>query len=453
MYIRTTPALLSLLLVIVGVISGSWRIVVLAHIALALLVLVDAGLAPRPNQITWKREAPRTVRVGERADISLTFTNTGRRAIRGAIRDAWPPSGNVAPEAWTATLGVGESATVSETLQPRRRGVLRSEHITIRSAGPLRLGGRQRTFPTEWDLSVLPPFTARKYLPSRVARLRELEGRALLLTRGAGTEFDSLREYVPGDDVRSIDWRSTARTGEAVVRTWRPTRDRQVVIMLDSGRGGAVRINDAPVFDAAIETALLMAALTTKAGDRTDVIAVDEQVRTKLVKTTSSRIMHEAAMQLAFVEPRLISTDWLAAQRTLASIATSPALLILVTTFSIASISEGLLDFLASASRRHQVILAHPIPSHPSKQGEGEALESSSSTGTMPVRNPAAVDGADASVSEVFAQASWERQQLERSALIGAAERLGVHVVTASAEQLPAKVADTYIDLKATGRL
>ena len=64
------------------------------------------------------------------------------------------------------------------------------------------------------------------------------------MVRGPGTEFDSLRDYVRGDDVRSIDWRATARRSDLVVRTWRPERDRRVVIIIDSGRTSAARIDN-----------------------------------------------------------------------------------------------------------------------------------------------------------------------------------------------------------------
>ncbi len=76
--------------------------------------------------------------------------------------------------------------------------------MTVRSYGPLGLLARQGTHTVPWTVRVLPPFTSRKHLPSRLARLRELDGRTSLLTRGEGTEFDSLRDYVPGDDTRSI---------------------------------------------------------------------------------------------------------------------------------------------------------------------------------------------------------------------------------------------------------
>lgn len=86
--------------------------------------------------------------------------------------------------------------------RPTRRGDRRAEQITVRSYGPLGLAARQGSRRLPWTVRVLPPFTSRKHLPSRLARVRELDGRTSVLTRGEGTEFDSLRAYVPGDDVR-----------------------------------------------------------------------------------------------------------------------------------------------------------------------------------------------------------------------------------------------------------
>ena len=126
--------------------------------------------------------------------------------------------------------------------------------------GPLGIAGRQASLSVPASVRVLPAFRSRHHLHSRLARLREMDGRSAVMVRGEGTEFDSLREYVVGDDVRSIDWRSTARRGEVLVRTWRPERDRRVLIIIDSGRLSAARLGDAPRLDAQIEATLLLAA-------------------------------------------------------------------------------------------------------------------------------------------------------------------------------------------------
>ena len=183
------------------------------------------------------------------------------------------------------SIPAGERRAITTRLTPIRRGERRAAQVTVRSFGPLRLAARQATIALPGAIRVLPPFTSRKHLPSRLARLRELDGRTSVMIRGQGTEFDSLREYVRGDDVRSIDWRATARRGDSqgeqhlMVRTWRPERDRRVVIVIDSGRTSAARIAGEPRIDTAFESALLLAALATRAGDRVDLVIFDRRGR------------------------------------------------------------------------------------------------------------------------------------------------------------------------------
>ena len=149
-----------------------------------------------------------------------------------------------------------------------------------------------------WQIRILPPFLSRKHLPSRLAKLRELDGVIPVLIRGQGTEFDSLREYVVGDDVRSIDWRATARRADVVVRTWRPERDRRVVIVLDTGRTSAGRVGVDPTagdpsgwprLDWSMDAALLLAALASRAGDHVDFLAHDRVPRAGVFNAIAHR--------------------------------------------------------------------------------------------------------------------------------------------------------------------
>ena len=231
-----------------------------------------------------QREATPSVRLGE--------------PVGGAVRPGQP---RTPPRArgWCATPGsprpgrreprhrldlpAGQRRRLVTTLRPTRRGDRRvtARHRAQRSARSGWPPG-SASLPAPGRVRVLPPFTSRKHLPSKLARLRELDGRTALRVRGQGTEFDSLRDYVIGDDVRSIDWRATARRQQVVVRTWRPERDRRVLIVLDTSRTSAARVGDAPRLDAAMDAALLLAALASRAGDRVDLLAMDRRVRARV---------------------------------------------------------------------------------------------------------------------------------------------------------------------------
>jgi uncharacterized protein (DUF58 family) len=115
---------------------------------------------------------------------------------------------------------------------------------------------------------------------------------------------------VDGDDVRSIDWRATARRRSVVVRTWRPERDRHVLIVVDTSRTSAARIGDAPRLDSALDATLLMTALTAEAGDRVDVLCMDRIPHVAVTGSSRRRVLHDVVAATAPVEPALVETDW-----------------------------------------------------------------------------------------------------------------------------------------------
>ncbi|MFE2536437.1 DUF58 domain-containing protein, partial [Streptomyces sp. NPDC059371] len=239
----------------VGIWGPSWTGVLAVNVPLALACACDAALAAPVRRLGLTRSGDTSVRLGESADVTLTVTNPSGRLLRAHLRDAWPPSSwepgtEVEAPRHRLTVPAGERRRLTTRLRPTRRGDRRADRVTIRSFGPLGLFSRQGSHQVPWAVRVLPPFTSRKHLPSKLARLRELDGRTSVLTRGEGTEFDSLREYVPGDDTRSIDWRATARRTTVAVRTWRPERDRHILLVLDTGRTSAGGGGGAPPPDA-----------------------------------------------------------------------------------------------------------------------------------------------------------------------------------------------------------
>src|SRR5664280_2687263 len=223
--------------------------------ALAVGIVVDLTRAGRVRDLVIQRGGSQSTRLGEPTTVTLDVVNTGRRRVRGRLRDAWPPSAGSRPDRHALELPPGARRRLETVLVPTRRGDRRPSAVTVRSIGPLGLAARQGRHQAAWSVRVLPPFTSRRFLPERLSRLRLLDGLVTTNVRGQGTEFDSLREYVVGDDVRSIDWRATARRQDVVVRTWRPERDRRIVLVLDTGRTSAARVGDIPRLDSALDAA------------------------------------------------------------------------------------------------------------------------------------------------------------------------------------------------------
>ncbi|ARC57405.1 hypothetical protein AS850_09990 [Frondihabitans sp. 762G35] len=409
--------------------SSPWALVGWLGLCLLLLV-VDVALAASPRAVRLSRDLPPAIRLGESAPSGLTIFNEGRRVLRGVARDAWQPSAGAGPTRFALAIAPGRQRVVTTTLTPFRRGERRAEAVTVRSIGPLRLAGRQATLPLPGAVRVLPRFSSRKHLPSRLARLRELDGRTSVMIRGQGTEFDSLRDYVRGDDVRSIDWRATARRQDLMVRTWRPERDRRVVVVVDSGRTSAARIDDEPRLDTAFESALLLGALASRAGDRVDLAVVDRRVRGRVQGATGADLLSAMVTTMAPLDPELVETDWTSVPGLVRSITSQRSLVVLATSIDAPGAARGLLAALPQLTAKHLVVVASVVD---------------------PVLNEAARNRS--SREDIYRAASAERALLDVSRVSAAIRQLGADVVTGSPADLPPALADRYLALKAAGRL
>ncbi|MCS5734929.1 DUF58 domain-containing protein [Herbiconiux daphne] len=397
---------------------------------MVVLVVVDLVLAASPRRLAVDRTVPARVRLGETVASTLYLTNTGRRTLRAVVRDAWQPSAGASTTRSPVVIPRGERRAITIALTPFRRGERRTERVTVRSFGPLGLAARQATLRAPGRIRVLPPFNARKHLPSRLARLRELDGRASVMIRGQGTEFDSLREYVRGDDVRSIDWRATARHSDVMVRTWRPERDRRVVIVIDTGRTQAARIDDEPRIDTSFESALLLAALATRAGDRVDLVAYDRRLRGRVHGASGPELLSRMVDVMAPIEPDLIEMDWTAVPGLVRQVTTQRSLVVLLTAIDAPGISRELMSIVPQLTRNHLVVVAS-------------------------VTDPDVVAGVleRGDRDEVYRAAAAERALLDVARVTTVLKRYGADVITAAPADLPPALADRYIALKAAGRL
>ena len=422
--------LLALLGLLPVVLLPSVLTVVVVLLLVAVVCVVDALLAPPVSSLRLAREGATACRLGEQAEVRLSVTNPGSRPLRGVLRDAWVPSAGASPRAHPLDIPPGERRVLTTVLRPTRRGDRAPDRVTVRAVGPLGVAARQGRHEVPWRVRVQPPFTSRRFLPERLARLRQLDGAVAVRVRGQGTEFDTLRDYVEGDDVRSIDWRATARRQDVVVRTWRPERDRTLLLVLDTSRTSAGRVGDVPRLDAALDAALLLSALASRAGDRVDLLAFDREVRAAVEGVGRNELLPRVVDAMAGLEPALVESDGRRLVGEVLRRARRRSLVVLFTSLDTAPLEQGLLPLLSSLTSRHTVLLA--------------------AVGDPRVDEMAAGSG---SVEAVYDAAAGERARGERGRLTALLRRRGVEVVDAPPETFAPAVSDAYLALKAAGRL
>jgi uncharacterized protein (DUF58 family) len=396
---------------------------------IVIAILADIMMAASVRRLQFSRSGDTRIMLGQRGATTLAIGNPGGRQLRGVLRDSWQPSAG-ATDRVRLRIPAGGHAEVTTILEPSRRGDKTAGPVTVRAVGPLGLAARQASRDVPWTIRVLPPFLSRKHLPEKLALLRQLDGQHRSLIRGQGSEFDSLREYVIGDDVRSIDWRSSARRSDVVVRTWRPERDRRVLVVLDTGRTSAGRVAGLPRLDAAMDAALLLAALAVRAGDRVDLLAVDRHVRARIVGANRAEVLPLITDALALLEPELTETDGGLLASTVLAVARRRCLLVLLTDLNPAALKTGLLPVIPLLASRHQILVAATADPRLAELTAGRA-----------------------DASAVYAAAAAEHAVAERARAAGQLASYGCEVIEAPPDRLAPALADAYLARKSAGRL
>ena len=198
------------------------------------------------------------------------------------------------------------------TVTPRRRGRHTLKPVALRSQGPLGLGRWRHEGAGEQEVTVYPdvPAARRLALAVRQGRFRAA-GRLTRGPLGLGTEFESIRDYEPDDDVRQVNWRATERMQRPMSNQFRVEQDREVMLLIDAGRLMASPLGDRTRLDVAVDAAVAVALVADVLGDRAGTLAFDRQVRRQLAPAAGGRSRRSCGRcSTSSRAPRSPTTSW-----------------------------------------------------------------------------------------------------------------------------------------------
>jgi uncharacterized protein (DUF58 family) len=327
----------------------------------------------------------------------------------------------------------GDGGLAAELL-PRRRGRHVVPAVGTRTVGPLRLGAHHGVAGGEAAVSVFPDLvTARRLaLAVRQGRYRD-QGISARGPLGLGTDFELVRDYLPDDDIRQVNWRATARLGRPMSNQYRVEQDRDVMLVLDAGRLSAATLPAGSsgvrptVLDACLDALTAVALVVDEVGDRCGAIAFDDEVRRTL---RPGRRGGAAVVRALFdCRSRMADSDFELAFRHVEG-AKRAFVLVLCDLLEEAA-ARSLVEAMPVLTRRHAVVVASPadpgVAALVSRPPSGEA------------------DLARAAVAVDVLAARTRAAALVRAA--------GAQFVEAPAERLPRACVTAYLRAKSRGRL
>ncbi len=396
---------------------------------LTVLCLADAGLTISAQQIRVERLLPSSLSRGVPATVRLLVSNDSAQPLHAVVHDEVADELGPAGEPSPIRVGAGERAEATYSLLPTARGKQALGGVSLRWRS--RWGWLERQ--ARWDLSrevrVYPDLRAvqRGDLLAQAGRWFAAGLRTARL-RGAGTEFESLREYQADDDYRRIHWGATARRGRLVSRQYEVERSQTVLLCLDAGRLMTMPLGERTRLDHAIDALLLLAAVAVQLHDRVGLLVFAEEPLV-YVPPAGGRGQVTRLLEATYaLSGRLVEPDYAAAWRLLGLRQRKRSLVVVFSDVVDAASSAVLLECALSLRPAHlPIFCAFTDPA----------------TSAMACSPP--VDGAD-----VYRRALAADWLAERGRTLGRLQAGGVAIVEAPPSQVAALLIRRYVEAKVT---
>lgn len=404
-----------------------WKI---AAALAAGLVFLDFCRGRRPPDIELKRNIQPILPVGGWSRVELEFKNPENQALTLRVFDHYPAHCETAAHPLSLSLPPGARQGVSYFVRPRKKGDMAFAGMDLLIRSPMALWWKKRGVAQRELIRVFPNFREiKKFTLLATDNRLSTIGIKKRQKRGEGSDFESLRDYRPGDSFRQIDWNKTSRYLKPITKEYQDERDQQVVFLLDCGRRMRHADADQTHFDQVLNAMLLLSHVAIRQQDAVGFLTFGG-IRDWFPPQKNARTLNRMLNRIYTMEPTAEAADYLSAARTLATLQKRRSLIILLTN-SRDEDHEDLVAAMAILRKKHLVLLADL---------REKVLD-------VCLQQPVAdFDGA---VLFNSVCSYLEKRKKQHNALY----HRGVLALDILAEQLPPALVNEYLMIKAAGRL
>jgi len=419
--------------------SLSWNRPMLRWLALAYdlilfaLAIFDGWNSKLPARVRIERHFGGRFAVGAATEVRIDVANHTPRDLSLVVKDEYPPQMKLAGTR-EARLQVEAqtSSSLAYGLTPPKRGRFEFGLIAVRFLSRWGLVWKQARVGEPIAVKVYPNMRR-----AREAELKALGARSFVAARrksqwrGEGRDFESLRDYVRGDEMRHISWTATARRGKLVTRQYQMERDQTILIALDAGRLMTARIENETKLDSAVHAALALMSAAARAGDNAGLLVFGRKIKAFLPPKRGGEHLDAALEALYAIEPEMIEPSYSRAFEFISANSRRRALVVVITDLVDEEGSRELLSSLKLLRPRHLPLVV-----------------------TIADRDlKAVVREPPENVHEMFTQSVAEEIIHLREAALRLVESQGGLALDVTAAVLAPKLLETYLRVKERGLL
>lgn len=393
------------------------------------LALGDFFMSPSENFLTLHRRHEKRLSLGTENTIWIDVRNRSRVDVRIEVKDEYPYQFDAKNPFLRARLLPYSKATLKYTLIPNHRGSYQFGSINYRYSSPLGLVKKQKKHKSAEEIKVYPSLLdVRKYeLTHKRSHLIETGIKRSFL-RGQGTDFESLREYVPDDDIRWIDWKNTAKYDRPISKNYQTERVQNLLLLIDAGRMMATRIGSLTKLDHAVNASLILGYIATHQGDRVGILPFSDEIISFLPPTKQLNHIMEA---LYPIEAKLCEPNYRGVRRFISLNHRKRSLIVVFTDLSDTQSSSSLFSCISALSRHHLTLVV--------------ALNDPQLIETAQLIPPDSLAAYEKGVANSIL--------LEREQILSRLLKKGALTLDVSVERLSVAVINKYLEVKSKHRL
>jgi uncharacterized protein (DUF58 family) len=395
-------------------------------LVLTSLCVMDYFSVPGTGGFEIQRSIGR-LSLGAVTDVHIQLTNLSTRDLIVSMRDELPPALQQQTPIETVHLPERGECDWKYEVRSRRRGKYHLDRLVLRAGRIGALIEKELRIPAPADFRVYPRFaTADEYrLLARIHHQDEAMRRPRRV-HGHGTDFESLLTYSPGEDLRTVDWKVSAKRGFLVSRNLQTERGQQISIMIDGGRRMAEQIGEYSRFEYALHAAVMLSNVAQRRGDTVAVSTFSDRVESFMPPTRGAAVMRTVLESLSTVEVRQVETDYWQVVGQVMDRLKRRSLLVMMTDVLDSSSSSGLLINLARAASRHLVLCVVLTEPRIAKIAESEPE----------------------TLQDAFVKAAAAHTRLQRHLALETMQTRGIMVLETSPDQLTIQLIRRYLEVR-----
>ncbi|WP_265132426.1 DUF58 domain-containing protein [Chryseobacterium oranimense] len=407
-----------------------------AHILVLLCflaVMVDYLLLfNQKNALLAQRILPEKLSNGDENFVKIDIKNNYSFNISTKIIDEIPFQFQKRDFLITKTIEPGKNTYFQYSLEPKERGEYSFGNLNVYASSPLGFVARRFNFQKDAMLPAYPSFVhLRKYELMALQSEFMLGGIKKIRKLGHTMEFEQIKDYVPGDDIRTINWKATSKTNRLMVNQFQDEKSQRIFILIDKGRTMKMPFNGLSLLDYSINAAMALSHIILKKGDRAGMMTFSKKTENKVAAENKSGQLKKISEALYNIKTDFFESDFNRLYQDVKYSLNQRSLILLFTNFETLDGLNRQLKYLRGIAKNHMLVVI---------------FFKNSELQTLIHKNPE-------SMQEIYDEVIAEKFEFEKKLIIQELRKYGIYTVYTLPENLNIDVINKYLEIKARGIL